>query len=395
MRRFAEVLNLQKKLYPPGYLFFRQGELARAGYIVNTGTVELYVRRGDTDPKLVRSVTAGDCFGELSIIEEARHVLTAVAGTEVSAFELPAEQLADLLGVVGGLAREIVADMASRYTALRAEVRLTDEPPLDLDPVAQILVLEAKAKSRSIPEQKLAKPAPPGDGFARLIYHLTVDLIARVLSCDALRVKAALRMMRDLNLLSIQAADEQMLIRFRPEELVPNTSRIASTLSVALAQKVREEMRLVDLETLAQETGVDKTMVLKKLALHQLPESLFLIRHAEARRLLEAHGKAGIEKRRLKRLEDLTTLEDIEFVDTDTLSKALGALDHHKVALLLKAASGDIKTRILGCFSTRIRGIIEATAATMGSVDDVELQGVEESLLQTIRQAGERKKRAG
>jgi len=55
-------------LVKEGDYFFREGDAADSMYVVETGKAGVYKRFGESDC-LLRTLTPGDCFGEMSLID--------------------------------------------------------------------------------------------------------------------------------------------------------------------------------------------------------------------------------------------------------------------------------------------------------------------------------------
>jgi CRP/FNR family cyclic AMP-dependent transcriptional regulator len=69
----ADTLELLTSLAEPvskaaGEHFFREGENAEAMYVLQTGAVDIY-KTWQSTSKLLRGMGAGDCFGEMALID--------------------------------------------------------------------------------------------------------------------------------------------------------------------------------------------------------------------------------------------------------------------------------------------------------------------------------------
>lgn len=67
----------QRMTLPPGTAVFREGEAGDYAYLIETGQVEISVRR-DGHKLVLAKLTPGDLFGELSLINQAPRSATAV-----------------------------------------------------------------------------------------------------------------------------------------------------------------------------------------------------------------------------------------------------------------------------------------------------------------------------
>jgi CRP-like cAMP-binding protein len=102
-RRSAEVT------YSPGATVVREGDLGDALYIVVQGTVS--VRRDD---RVVAQLTAGDYFGEISLIDGEPRSATVVAVDDVLLLTLSSSDFDSLLNVPY-VARAVMKNLASLF----------------------------------------------------------------------------------------------------------------------------------------------------------------------------------------------------------------------------------------------------------------------------------------
>ena len=72
---------------PAGALFFREGEAANAMFVLESGRVSVVKRRGGVDHHL-RELSAGDCFGEMALIDMSPRSASVIALEDCSAIRL-------------------------------------------------------------------------------------------------------------------------------------------------------------------------------------------------------------------------------------------------------------------------------------------------------------------
>src|SRR5512139_1453117 len=70
-----------------GALFFREGEAANAMFVLESGRVSVVKRRGGVDHHL-RELSAGDCFGEMALIDMSARSASVIALEDCSAIRL-------------------------------------------------------------------------------------------------------------------------------------------------------------------------------------------------------------------------------------------------------------------------------------------------------------------
>jgi CBS domain-containing protein len=86
--------TVEIEFFPRGNRILRQGgEPTRFLYLIVKGTVELRQAAGDGSSEVVETLAAGETFGQLSLLSGAPHLWDAVAGEDVLAYLIPADQV--------------------------------------------------------------------------------------------------------------------------------------------------------------------------------------------------------------------------------------------------------------------------------------------------------------
>ncbi|MFK8050397.1 MAG: Crp/Fnr family transcriptional regulator [Halioglobus sp.] len=88
----AATLDLVAKLAKPvevsaGQHFFREGDQTQAMYVLQTGQVEIY-KTWESSSKVLRCMVAGDCFGEMALIDFFPRSASALAVESCKALEI-------------------------------------------------------------------------------------------------------------------------------------------------------------------------------------------------------------------------------------------------------------------------------------------------------------------
>lgn len=108
-----------RKMLADSELLFKEGEMAKAVYIILSGTIKVVsVRLNQT----IRTYEVGEFFGEAPLMLEVPYIATACAVGETSVFVLPKDNFKQLLHTCPTLA-ETFAQEVSREEAEYAELR--------------------------------------------------------------------------------------------------------------------------------------------------------------------------------------------------------------------------------------------------------------------------------
>jgi len=90
MSRLTSLIDRSE--FPPGHVFFRQGEEGRVAYYVESGSVEVSRTVGDRDIPL-DVIGAGRFFGEIALLDGGERVATVTAVEQTVCIEITKEQL--------------------------------------------------------------------------------------------------------------------------------------------------------------------------------------------------------------------------------------------------------------------------------------------------------------
>ncbi len=92
-----ELLNdlAQPVAVEAGEHFFREGDETKAMYVLQTGQVEIYKTWRSTS-KLLRHMNAGDCFGEMALIDLSPRSASALAVEPSEALQITPQNLYEI-----------------------------------------------------------------------------------------------------------------------------------------------------------------------------------------------------------------------------------------------------------------------------------------------------------
>ena len=91
------ILSLAKDCkVDAGEYFFHEGDAACSLFVLRTGTVQVEKQAPSGCPVKIRPLTAGDCFGEMSLIDLQPRSASVIAETDCRAMEISLKTLHDL-----------------------------------------------------------------------------------------------------------------------------------------------------------------------------------------------------------------------------------------------------------------------------------------------------------
>ncbi|MFO0852324.1 MAG: cyclic nucleotide-binding domain-containing protein [Gemmataceae bacterium] len=139
--------------FQPGHVFFRPDDPADRAYLLVAGEVELLVAG-----RRVAVFAPGDVFGEMSLIEERPHRMTARATAAGRAETLTREEFEDGLLRDPARCRAYLVSLFERLRGLAAG----GDPPADAAAPDRVTIVPlTPAAARGVPEAGLAVPRFP------------------------------------------------------------------------------------------------------------------------------------------------------------------------------------------------------------------------------------------
>ncbi len=142
--------------FPAGAIIFHAGDPSTAAYLIRSGTVEL-LRGSPESAASLAQLGPGEVFGEMSLIEERPHALTARAVSAVQLSSLARSEFELLMTSDPATFRIYLATLFERLRTLSAQINAakTASPPATRDLTVTIHPLTRRAAA-TLPRDGLA-----------------------------------------------------------------------------------------------------------------------------------------------------------------------------------------------------------------------------------------------
>jgi serine/threonine-protein kinase len=114
-------LHLPRKLFQPGAVIIREGDVGDAAYMIVDGRCRAYRKVGDEQETLA-IMGAGDVFGEMALLLDEPRFATVEAVDAVTVLVLDKQTMTEGLGI-GGWTGALVRALAQRFYDLEHQVR--------------------------------------------------------------------------------------------------------------------------------------------------------------------------------------------------------------------------------------------------------------------------------
>ncbi len=384
----------------PGEVIYSEGYAGEAViYVIADGKVEISTYCDDKKVVLA-TLGKGEFFGEAALLPPEPRAHTAKALTFCQLTVIQADVVEQELERSSPLLRHIVRSTIRRLRKrddLLATYTHADFLPGVLS-YAHVLSLMAGSEN-----------ADSSDGWARRgqSEEVSVPLAEVIKKCRAIaghsrpHVMTMLKRMEKLNLVSVQAgttehfsnhaaryaandgAAARQLVTFDPVRITERAQQVADEdLDIA----INSELELIDLSDLEALIGVERAVILNKLSHAEIAEDVFAFRKTKVLNYVEEKGVAYFSRRNPRRVTDVKSIEDLEYVDQRTLFEAVSQTDTYDLAKLFASMTDrSIVDRLLAAMTETRRNEIAWVMRRDIKVDPVEVGDIELRFLETVK----------
>ena len=99
-------------------MIFSAGDPGDGFYVIESGRVQILATFAGSEPRALATITEGDFFGEMAILDDAPRSATAKAETETRAIFISRDELLELLDRQPRLALNLIREFSNRIRAL-------------------------------------------------------------------------------------------------------------------------------------------------------------------------------------------------------------------------------------------------------------------------------------
>ncbi|MBU9124169.1 cyclic nucleotide-binding domain-containing protein [Burkholderia multivorans] len=386
----------------PGEIIYAEGYAGEPViFLIADGKVELSTRCDDQRVVLA-TLGRGEFFGESALLAVEPRAHTAKALSFCQLTVVPTSVLDEEVERVSALLRHIVRTSIRRVK--RKDDQLATYTHADFMPgvlsYAHVLALMGDGTARET-----------GDTWARRPLHVqaeqaSVPLVDVIRKCRAIaghsrpHVMAMLRRMEKLNLVTIEAAsveaggvalehsasaDARQVVTFDAARIVDRAQQVADH---DLDLSINSELELIELADLESLIGVDRKLLLNKLAHGEIADDVFAFRKSKVLSFVERKGVAYFSRRDARRSADVRALEDLVWVDQRTLFEIVSAFDTYDLAKLIAHVDDRaVADRLFSVMTEVRRNEVSWVMRRDLKVDPVEVDDIERRLLDAVRAA--------
>lgn len=381
----------------PGEIIYSEGYAGKPViYVIADGKVEISTQ-SDDKKVILATLGKGEFFGEAALLPAEPRASTAKALTFCQLNVIEASVVEEELERVSPLLRHITRTMirrAKKKDDLLATYTHADFLPGVLS-YAHVLSLMAgpqdrDARQRRSQTEDVSVPLPE-----------VIKKCRAIAGHSRLHVMAMLKRMEKLNLVTVEAgrseyltksatpyADEagaasRQVVTFDPVRITDRAQQVADH---DLDLSIASELELIELSDLEALIGVEKKLILNKLSHGEIAEDLFAFRKSGVLTYIEEKGVTYFSKRKARAVNELESLDDLEFVDQRTLFDSVSAFDTYDLAKLLShLPEGPAAERILSVMTEARKKEISWVMRRDIKIDPVEIQDIEQRFMEMVK----------
>ncbi len=362
------------KQYLKGEIIFQEGQPSEHFYILQKGEVEVSIKRNEKR-FIINTLGPGDFFGEMGLLSNEPRSASCKAITFVEVVRVGNEDFKNLLKNSHPLNGKIINLLLRRLKRL-TDISINNTASVNsFHAVAALLDLNFKATTNDyILEELFVKQITLMMG---LLPHQAKGIIQQLVDYGLIRQERKLHPKKPGS--SFQNEGESRLF-------ITSTNLLETAKNIQIrSDLIASDLELMEIKEALDLYDIDQKKFYSKMSVADFPDHLFFINKPVLFDLIRDQGKQFFEKASVKNIDDITCLDDLIFVDKRSIQLALQEIEVYDAAKLVKFASVDIAEILIGCFSTRMKGIIENTIDKINIDDDLEIRELEKTFITIIK----------
>ncbi len=152
-----DIISQYGKKYATGEYIFKEGDIGEVMFIIHKGKVNI-TKRTDEGEKVLVTLSAGDFFGEMAIIDKAPRSASAIAGEETVCIVLDEELFEQQMQRNAKIVKKILKNMSARLRAMNEQLQNLTTKDFNMRVVNTLLIhVHKNGDNSSLPMQALVR----------------------------------------------------------------------------------------------------------------------------------------------------------------------------------------------------------------------------------------------
>ncbi len=365
--------------YLKGEFIFQEGQASEHFYILQKGEVEVSIKRHEKR-FVVNSLGPGAFFGEMGLLSNEPRSASCKAATFVEVIQVSNDDFQKLLKNSHPLTEKIINMLLGRVKRLTDISIKNSVSTNSFYAVAALLDLNFKAaKNDWLIAELVIKQIT---SILNILPHQAKEILQQLGCFGLIRLEKKSRI--NSNYSAFKGDEGETRIFLTSQNLLEAAKNIQNQPEKYFPDSVSSDLELMEICEALELFDINQKKFYSKMCAADFPDNLFFINKPVLFDLMQSQGKQFFEKTSAKDISEINALDDLIFIDKKTIQEALQQLEPYTVAKLIKLASDETADLLMGCFSSRMKGIIENTIDKV-SIDDLESQELEKSFIDTIK----------
>jgi len=355
------------KTFHKGEVIFKEGHQAFVAYLIKKGIVQIY-KVIDNKRQVLANLEPGQIFGEMGVINHEPRMASAMASEFCELVAIDENTINMCLKQSPPVINSLTKLLIQRIRIQAAKLYEQEEAGTDVFMTTCIIMeLMAKIESGPINHAKLCAK------------------IKDIVPVSELDIDKVIMQLYKINLVSIEKAKSNIAaVSINDPD---NFMKTAKGFYDNWNQEEPVELEFLDMQGFAEKVNVDPSMIYKKIAGEEIPQNLFFFQQKAMMEWVNEVGVAFFQtvKKVRKKVEDFDSVNDVQFLDKDTLNKACQEIGINGVGTVLSKAEEAAKKRILSVLGKKMRDVIEEEFPEDREIDEIEADEIEEEFIKKIK----------
>ena len=375
-------ISQQLKKVFTGELILSEGKKgAPCMFIIKEGFVEIFIIR-DENRIVLSKLGKGASFGEMGLISSDLRNASAKALTYCELYVVDDDTLKKNIDNSPVLIRHIVKSLIGRVKSMVDVIALNPSGQSELVSYAHVLELMSWQFQSGLGRS--------GRNIETSIPIMTViEKLRAVLGNSENRSRAVLKHMEVLQMIRIESGrGNAQDVHFHASNIVERANKMSDIAQQGLEGALQSEIELVEIDELAQIVGVDRKLLLAKLAADDLIDELFVFRKSLVLRLISEKGRDYFKVHTPKKPQDISDVGDLDAVDQNTLFEVVNHFDVSEIAMMIKVYdSENVLQKIYGSLSKVKQAELREACANIQDANLVQADQIKTRLMASVRQS--------
>lgn len=365
------------KTFYKGQLICKEGQTGETAFLVKSGTVSIYKTVNNNQVTLAH-IKPGNVFGEMGVLSGEPRNASAVADDFCEIIIIDKEVLEQHLRESPKIIQAITKSAIDR---LRKTNKKISEQPAGNVFMSVCSIIEFMYLSNN----------KQGADDAGIPYHEVSQRIREILSIPQLEADTIIKKLAGINIVDVieKKSGSEILKSLKlpdPKTFLKKAKQFYDEYRDTL-QYAAQEREFIDIHEFANMVNTTPELIYKKIGVGEIPDNIFFIHKRAALDWSREVGDGFFQKvkRRSLNIEDLSEVDDIVYVDGNTLQEAFSRLGHYKMGILAFIAGEEAKSKIYANLSAKMAGVVQEQVAARQEVDEIEAGDIEKELILLIK----------